>query len=284
MLPLLRVLRPHQWIKNSFVLAGLTFARQWQNMPLLKAAILITICFCLLSSAIYIFNDLCDRTMDAQHPWKKHRPLAAGTVNTTTAYFLAILLSIISLIGGFSISLTAGFILLTYAVLNILYSLGLKNIIFCDVFIIAIGFLLRVLAGTSGIGIPPSNWLLLCTLALTLFLGFIKRHTEQKFLDIAPHYRPTNVQNYSCSLLNTLISITGLMAILSYTLYSIALTGYKLIITVPLVMYGILRYAYLARSNSHSYYGVDLAYDLLRDWQLLIVILLWISTVFYMLK
>lgn len=283
LLPLFRLLRPHQWIKNSFVLAGLIFARQWHNIPLLKNAVFIAICFCLLSSAIYIFNDLCDRTIDAQHPLKKHRPLAAGTVNTYTAYFLAALLCVVSVIGSFSISLTSGVIFLTYAALNVLYSLGLKNVFFCDILIIAIGFILRVLAGTSGIGIPPSDWLLICTLALTLFLGSIKRLTEQKVLEITPHHRP-NVQNYSCSLLNILISITGLMAILSYTFYSIALIGYKLIITVPLVMYGILRYAYLSHSNAQNYYGMDLAYDLLRDWQLLAVILLWISTVFYILK
>ena len=175
---LLRLMRPYQWIKNAFVFTGLLFGHAWHDPALAARVVVAFAAFCLVSSAIYAFNDIVDLEQDKQHPKKSRRPLASGMVSVSAASALAALLAASGLLLAYAASPRVLVILLIYALMNIAYTLRLKHVVILDVFIIATGFMLRILAGTLGIGIPPSQWLLLCGLMVTLFLGFTKRRAE----------------------------------------------------------------------------------------------------------
>jgi 4-hydroxybenzoate polyprenyltransferase len=201
MLALFKLMRPHQWLKNGFVFVGLLFGHAWSDPVKLGQALAAFAAFCLLASAVYVMNDLIDREQDRLHPKKKSRPLAAGTVSVASALALAA----VCLLGGGLIAWawagSAPWIFLAYVALNVAYSFGLKHVVILDVFIIASGFMLRLLAGTLGLGIAPSQWLLLCGLMLTLFLGFAKRRAELNALltDSAGHRACWNTTRRPCS-------------------------------------------------------------------------------------
>lgn len=284
LIPFFKLLRPHQWLKNGFVFVGIVFAHQWQNMVLLKQVSLIAMAFCLLSSSLYIVNDICDIAADKQHPVKKHRPLAAGTIGLLTAISLAVVLAITSFLLAWQLNKFVLMILFSYASLILAYSFWLKKQIILDVFVIAIGFLLRILSGTLGIGIPPSGWLLSCSFMLTLFLGFCKRRSEQQLSAHLPQDNSAIVfQGYKPALLDKFLSITATSALLGYTFYCLQQDTlyfskqHYFIYTVPLVIYGIFRYLYLLENKIHS--GLDMAADLLKDFQLLAVVIIWISSI-----
>jgi 4-hydroxybenzoate polyprenyltransferase len=175
---LLRLMRPHQWVKNTFVFTGLLFGHAWHDTHLVVQVVIAFIAFCLVSSAIYTFNDIIDLEQDRNHPKKRSRPLATGSVSISAAFALAVILGLLGFVLAYAVSPTVFIILCGYALMNIAYSLWLKHVVILDVFIIATGFMLRILAGTLGVGIPPSQWLLLCGLMVTLFLGFTKRRAE----------------------------------------------------------------------------------------------------------
>ena len=280
---LLRLMRPHQWVKNSFVLTGLLFGHAWHDPVFVTHAIIAFAAFCLVSSTVYVINDIVDIEQDRHHPTKCKRPLPCGKLTISTAAIFAVLLGI----SGFTLasyaSTTVVTILLIYVVMNLAYSLKLKHIVILDVFIIATGFMLRILAGTLGLGIPPSQWLLLCGLMVTLFLGFSKRRAEIIALsdDKSTHRRV--LEQYSPLLLDKMIVVTAAGFIMSYSLYTmnpdtIRIHGTaNLIYTVPFVIYGIFRYIYLLHHQSS---GGDPSKDLVRDPHLLIVLSGWlISTI-----
>lgn len=279
LLDLIRLMRPYQWVKNAFVFTGLLFGHAWRDADLVISAVAVFAAFCLLSSAIYILNDIVDVAQDKQHPKKRKRPLAAGLVSVPAALTLAALLGVIGLGLAYSVSPTVLIILLGYALMNIAYSLRLKHVVILDVFIIATGFMLRILAGTLGIGIPPSQWLLLCGLMVTLFLGFTKRRAEIIALseDKASHRKV--LEHYSPVLLDKMIGVTAAGLIMSYSLYTMNADTMRihgtanLIYTVPFVMYGIFRYIYLLHHQSR---GGDPSYDLVRDPHLFIVVGAWL--------
>lgn len=279
---LTRLLRPHQWLKNGFVFVGLLFGHAWNDPVRLEQALAAFGAFCLLASAVYAMNDLVDREQDRRHPTKKDRPLAAGVVSPAAAMILA---ATCLLVGGGIAWLWAGsapWIFVAYVALNILYSLGLKHVVILDVFIIASGFMLRILAGTLGIGIAPSQWLLLCGLMLTLFLGFAKRRAEVNALpeNRASHRRV--LQQYTAPMLDQFIAITAAGTVISYALYTVsaetvALHGTRgLIATVPFVLYGVLRY--LWRLHRHGG-GGDASQDWLNDPHLLAATVAWLLLV-----
>jgi len=174
---LIRLLRPHQYIKNGFVLLGLLFATQRDAATAAHAA-LAFLAFCAMASAVYVLNDLLDVEADRQHPQKCRRPIASGEIKAPLAWCACVLLAGAALALGAAVGLAVPLLLLTYLALNLAYSLYLKHVVILDVFVISAGFMLRILAGTVGIGIVPSQWLLLCGLMVTLFLGFAKRHAE----------------------------------------------------------------------------------------------------------
>ncbi len=278
---LLRLMRPYQWVKNLFVFTGLLFGHAWHDPHLVIQAVVAFGSFCLVSSSIYIINDIVDIEQDRLHPKKMRRPLASGSVTVTAAALLAALLAMSGLVLAYAATPAVLVILLLYALMNIAYTLRLKHVVILDVFIIATGFMLRILAGTLGIGIPPSQWLLLCGLMVTLFLGFTKRRAEIFALneDKANHRKV--LEHYSPVLLDKMIGITASGLIMSYSLYTMNADTIRihgtanLIYTVPFVMYGVFRYIYLLH---HQRRGGDPSHDLVRDPHLFIVVGAWLVT------
>jgi 4-hydroxybenzoate polyprenyltransferase len=286
---LLKLLRPYQWVKNGFVFVGLLFSAVSSDPGLRGSVLLAALGFCLLSSCVYILNDILDREADRAHPVKRKRPLASGTVGTNQAYALAFVCGTAGLALGAMASAVVVAILIAYLVLNLAYSAGLKNIVILDVFIIAAGFMLRIFAGTWGVNIAPSHWLLLCGLLLTIFLGFAKRRAELMTSDgdgsNGVSQRPV-LYDYSPVLLDTLMAISAAGAIVSYSLYTVSPDTIalhqtdKLIYTLPFVLYGIFRYVFLL----HRRGGEDLTSTLLTDAHLLVAVALWLAVTVWLIR
>ncbi|MES2911994.1 MAG: decaprenyl-phosphate phosphoribosyltransferase [Pseudomonadota bacterium] len=259
---LIRLMRPHQWLKNVFVLAGLVFSQTWQYPDVLSRVLTAFVAFCCVSSMVYILNDLHDRAADAQHPTKKNRPLASGAVPVPLALALALVL----LATGVWLAWDKRamlFLLGCYVLLNMAYSWRLKRVPVVDVSIIATGFMLRLLAGTWAVGIPPSRWLLLTGIFVALFLGFSKRKAES--FHAGPSQRSV-LASYPPALLDTFMAVTMTATLTTYSLYATSPEaqlqhGERLLYTVPAVIFGMLRYAY----QVHQGRGEDVARDLLRD-------------------
>jgi 4-hydroxybenzoate polyprenyltransferase len=284
MLNVIKLLRPHQYIKNGFVLLGVVFSHKWDGSTLTLAG-LAFVAFCAMASAVYVLNDILDVEADRQHPKKRHRPIASSAVAVSIAWVLFGALVLVSLLVGFSVGQLVPALLCTYLVLNVAYSHRLKHVVILDVFVISAGFMLRILAGTLGLGIAPTHWLLLCGLMLTLFLGFAKRRAELLMLESAGDRSRASTRrvldDYSPAMLEQYISVTAACTILSYGLYTVnestmAIHGStNLIYTVPFVVYGIFRYLFLLHHRSQ---GNDTARDLLTDRHLLLTVLGWIVT------
>lgn len=280
--PYLKLLRPYQWVKSGFVFVGLLFGHAWQQPLLVQRVVLAAAAFALAASAVYVLNDLADREGDRQHPQKRSRPLASGAVSVTAALLLAgaCLLGALLLAGAVSMAVLS--IVIGYALLNVAYSMGLKHVVLLDVFIIAAGFMLRILAGTLGVGIAPSHWLLLCGLLLTLFLGFAKRRAELNALAGRGGSHRKVLDDYDPELLDLLVGICAAGAIVSYSLYTVsaetvAMHGTaSLIYSVPFVIYGVFRYLFLLHRRSG---GGDPSAALLQDAHLLIAFAGWLLTV-----
>jgi len=284
---LVRLMRPHQWIKNGFVFLGVVFGHGWEDPELVPAVIALFAAFCLCSSAVYIVNDIADRDADRMHPAKRFRPIARGEVGLAPALSLCVVLALAGFALAATVSLPALLIVAAYVALNLAYSAGLKHVAILDVFMIAGGFMLRILAGTVGIGIPPSKWLLLCGLMLTLFLGFGKRRAELLAASGNGNSeggsgQRASLDGYSRPLLDLLITVSVAGSAIGYALYTvdaatIALHGTdKLIFTLPFVLYGLFRYLQVMYSKGG---GGDPAWELLHDPHLLITSGGWLGAV-----
>ncbi|MDA0189210.1 MAG: decaprenyl-phosphate phosphoribosyltransferase [Proteobacteria bacterium] len=284
--PYLKLLRPHQWVKSGFVLVGLLFGHAWQDAQLVRQVLLAVAAFSLAASAIYVVNDLADRAQDRLHPEKRHRPLASGAVNVLQALLLAGACLFAALMLAHAASPAVLAIVVGYLLLNVGYTLGLKHVVLLDVFIISAGFMLRILAGTLGVGIVPSHWLLLCGLMITLFLGFAKRHAEIAAMAGRGGSHRQVLDDYDAALLDKLIGISAAGAIINYSLYTVspetvAMHGTThLIYTVPFVVYGIFRYLFLLHRRGG---GGDPAAALLRDPHLIVASAGWLATVLWLL-
>ena len=282
---LLRLMRAYQWVKNTFVFIGLLFGHAWHDTHLVGQVVIAFMAFCFVSSAIYTLNDIVDLEQDKHHPKKCRRPLPAGTVSVFSASILAALLGLLGLGLAYAVSSTALIILAGYALMNIAYSYRLKHVVILDVFIIATGFMLRILVGTLGVGILPSQWLLLCGLMVTLFLGFAKRRAEIIALNEDRSAHRKVLEHYSPVLLDKLIVIAAAGLIMSYSLYTMNPDTIRihntpnLIYTVPFVLYGVFRYIYLLHHQSQ---GGDPSHDLVRDPHLLIATSLWLATTIWL--
>jgi HAD superfamily hydrolase (TIGR01490 family) len=275
---LVRLMRPHQWLKNAFVFVGVIFGHAWFALDKLAHATLAAAAFALAASCIYIINDYADRERDRLHPKKRQRPLASGRVTPRAAFTLALVLALAAAgLAGAAGKLVVG-IVAAYAIMNLAYSFSLKGVVILDVFIIAAGFILRILAGTLGIGITPSQWLIVCSLFLTLFLGFSKRRAELLSIgaEFITHRRV--LLNYNANLLDKLIAICAGGALMCYALYTTSpLTAAihhtdNLVYTLPLVTYGFFRYLYLLHAKQA---GTDTSVDLARDPHLIVTLLAW---------
>lgn len=278
---LFRLMRPQQWVKNLFVFTGLLFSHAWGDGALVVKVLAAAAGFSLIASAIYIINDLADREADRRHPVKRNRPLASGAVSARAALVLAALLAVGGAVLGALASITVLWLLAAYAVINLGYSAGLKQVVILDVFIIAAGFMLRILAGTAGVGIPPSQWLLLTGLLITLFLGFAKRRAEWQAAGEEGVSQRKVLEHYGPELLDHMITVAAAGVVMSYSLYTMSADTVarhgtpNLIYTVPFVLYGIFRYIYLLH---HRQRGEDPAAELLLDPHLAITFLAWLVT------
>ncbi|KLU66070.1 decaprenyl-phosphate phosphoribosyltransferase [Desulfosporosinus acididurans] len=278
----LRLLRPHQWIKNSFVLLGIMFSKQWDQATLFLACVTFG-AFCSIASSIYVFNDLLDIEADRQHPTKKARPLASGLISPRSGWMITGGLVLIAL----SLAAVSGqwvvLFIVIYAALNIAYTLRLKQVAVLDVFIISMGFMLRILAGTIGLGIAPSSWLLICGFMLSLFLGFAKRRAEFFTLEnngVSETKNQTRqvLRDYSPMMIDQFMAVSAACTILCYGLYTVnseTVARYgttALIYTLPFVVYGVFRYIFLLHRRGK---GNDTALDLYSDPHLLVTVLIW---------
>jgi 4-hydroxybenzoate polyprenyltransferase len=276
---LLKLMRPRQWVKTCFVFMGILFANAWHDRQMVKHVLMAALAFSLVASGVYIVNDLLDREQDANHPHKRQRPLAARTISLGLAVSLTVFLWIVGLVLGYLVSLPVLLILTAYILINFGYSLGLKHIVLLDVFFLASGFMLRILAGTTGVGIAPSPWLLLCGLMVALFLGFAKRRAELYAAIEGSTGDRKVLANYQPVFLDKLIVITSTCVILTYSLYTMSESTIKvhhtesLIYTVPFVMYAIFRYIYSLHNQTM---GSDPALEIFRDYHILASIVGWL--------
>ncbi len=244
-------MRPKQWSKNMLVFAGLLFSRDIFILSKLTHALAAFLLFCLVSSATYLINDVVDRKKDALHPKKKNRPIAAGKLAPATALFFATFFVGISLVAAFRLDVYFGLILSTYFIFTLAYSFHLKNVIILDVLIIASGFVFRAVGGTFAIQENVSSWLIICTIFFALFMALGKRRAEIISLgDEAGDVRAT-LAHYDQTYLDHLITISTAACLMSYALYTLDTEVVEkfdtrmLVLTIPLVIFGLFRYLYL---------------------------------------
>ncbi len=278
-LDLIKLLRPHQWTKNLFCFAGVIFGGRLFQPHAIALAVITVIIFSAMASAVYIFNDIQDFEQDRRHPKKRFRPIASGKIRIKIAFFIALFLATISLVGAYHLGLPTFTCILLYAINNIVYSLTLKNILLFDVGSIAFGFVLRLLAGIYALGDIPTAWITLCTFSLTLFLGFAKRRTELLALLSHPMHQQlrdyqensSNLQQtshryylklfyqrghvnkqrpvlsqYTLPFLDSLLNSTATLTLMCYALFTTASDkNPSLVITVPIVYYAVMHYKWM---------------------------------------
>jgi 4-hydroxybenzoate polyprenyltransferase len=278
----LELARPRHWVKNGFVLAGLLFGHAWGDPHYIAAALAATVAFCFASSAVYAFNDARDAVPDREHPVKRMRPVARGAITPRAAQGIAALLAAGALGIALAADVRVAALAAAYVALNAAYSLGLKHVPVLDVFSIAAGFMLRLLAGTWGIGIEPSRWLLACGFLLTLFLGFAKRRAElDRLADDAGQHRAV-LDDYTLVFLDRAVFACALGMVITYALYTVAETTVtlhgteRLIWSLPWVLLGTFRYLFRLHYRGG---GGDPAQELLRDPLLAAAALGWVATV-----
>jgi 4-hydroxybenzoate polyprenyltransferase len=290
--PLVRALRPQEWIKNLLVFAGVLFSGRLDQSGALGDALITFAAFCAISSAGYLFNDIRDREHDRRHPDKRNRPIASGAVAPSTAGGVAVALVAIGLGLGFAVDSEVAALVAAYGVITAAYSLLLKRLVILDVMTIASLFILRVVAGAVAVGANASEFLLICTGMLALFLGFTKRRQEAMLEETATGdpagpgreaeepaglgSRPV-LEHYSLPFLDQMIAMVTASAILSYVIYAVdsPRVGSEMLATAPSVLYGIFRYLYLIydRRDTRSTAAI-----LTEDPGMLFAALSWVGT------
>ncbi len=280
---LIRLLRPLQWLKNGFVFTPLIFSKHLFEKEYNNKAIIAFIAFCLVSSAVYIINDIVDKEADKIHPEKKKRPLASSEISIVTAIGVSVILFSSSLFISQQLPLLFSGIILTYAVLQIMYSFVLKHVVILDVFIVAFGFMLRVISGAVAIDVVISNWIIITTLFVSLFLAVSKRRSELAMIQQASIETKRKVlEQYSVQFLDYILIITATGIAISYSLYTMAdrtITAFgteHLIFTIVFVLFGIFRYLHLVINKGQ---GENPAAMLINDAPLGINLFLWTLSV-----
>ncbi|MDP2274521.1 MAG: decaprenyl-phosphate phosphoribosyltransferase [Archangium sp.] len=250
-----RALRPKQWTKNAALLVPLLFAKGIFEKGLAVRAVLAVGIFSLLASGVYVLNDWFDREKDRLHPKKRLRPIAAGHLSVGAAIGLVAVCWGIAGVGAWWLSPSFFAVLVSYLVLQALYTSVLKQMVLLDIMAIAMGFILRVVAGAEAIDVVVSNWLFLCTLLGALFLGFAKRRAELSSLEDNATAHRASLADYTVPLLDQMMSICAASIILAYGLYTVSketvdhVGSDRLKFTVPLVVYGVFRYLFLVHKR-----------------------------------
>ncbi|MSQ14512.1 MAG: decaprenyl-phosphate phosphoribosyltransferase [Dehalococcoidia bacterium] len=283
---LFKSLRPRQWSKNALVFMALLFSANqywnaadlqevWQRFALAGTAFLV---LCALSSGEYILNDLLDIQKDREHPTKRNRPLASGALAPKYAVIASVLLIGVGVGTSFVVNLYFGMVAAGYAALVISYSVYIKHIVILDTFAIAAGFVLRAMAGAVVISVPISPWLYLCTGLGALFLGISKRRHELLLLEGNASRHRTVLAEYTTEFLDSMSNVVASSLVVAYSLYTFTSPGlpsnHVMMLTIPFVLYGVLRYQYLVHIRNQGGSPEDV---LLTDKPLIIDILLWLS-------
>jgi len=278
MIDLIRALRPYQWTKNILVFAALVFAQDLGDPTMVLLAVGAFVVFCAASSSVYLLNDIADRDRDRLHPSKRERPIAAGRVSVGSAAGMAVVLAAAGLAGAWAINARLAGVIGGYLLLQLAYNLGLKHIPIVDALCVAIGFLLRAVAGAYAIDEPMSKWLLLCTAFVAVFISFAKRRHEFSTLtaDAAGHRE--SLRGYTVATLDQFLAITAGGTLLTYALYTAdqetvdKFGDPRLLLTLPLVMYGLFHYLALVQRDEAI---GDPSAALVRDKPLLITAVLY---------
>ena len=274
-------MRPRQWTKNTFVFAALILTGKLSQVDAALAATAAFLLFCLVSSAVYLLNDLADVHQDRLHPEKRFRPLASGELGPRGALAAAVVLGTIGVAGGFAVNDLLGFVIVAYLVLQLAYTFALKRMVIIEVLAIAGGFVLRVLAGGAAIASPISPYLYLSVIFLALFQGFSKRRHELHVLAEAAGNHRRSLDEYTIDLLDDLIVVAAAATIVTYSLYAIeapaparppGITANVLLLTIPFVLYAVFRYLYLVRVEGEGGTPEDI---LLTDAPLLLDVIAW---------
>jgi 4-hydroxybenzoate polyprenyltransferase len=279
---LLATMRPAQWIKNLILFAGVVFAQELDEAGSVAVAVAAFCVFCAIASAIYIVNDVADSEQDSRHPLKRHRPLASGALQRGNALGAALALGVAGLVAAFWLRPTFGLVALSYVIISLAYSFALKRVVILEAFCVASGFVLRALGGAVVIHVPISEWLLVCTILLALFLALSKRRHELILLgenasahrDILAHYTPR--------LLDQMIAVVTSSTVMAYCLYTMwpetveKFGTTRLMYTIPFVLFGIFRYLYLVHRRDAGGRPERL---LLTDMPLLLDVLCWMAAV-----
>lgn len=285
-LNLLKAMRPKQWIKNLLLFAGVLFSEHLAHINILLNAVYGFIIFCLLSGAVYIINDIRDIESDRLHPRKKRRPIASGDLPINVALTFAIIITIISVAASFYINIYFGISSSVYFLMILFYSLFLKHFVIIDIMILALGFVVRAVAGIQAIRVADANvqmtpWFIICTMFLALFIGICKRRHEIVLLsNNASNHRPV-LEEYSTALLDQMVAVSTSVTVISYAMWSTLseISGkYKgwLVYTIPFVLYGIFRYLYITYKKEE---GGAPEEALLKDKLLMGNIFLWLVSV-----
>lgn len=271
----IRLLRPAQWLKNLMLLFPPFLGGTIFQEGLFTSILIPFASFCIASSATYIINDVADCKLDMEHPIKKYRPLPSGEVVIGHALLISGLLLLAAFNLASTVSVKFQILLLGYLGISVFYSLYLKNYPLIDLFCIAFGFILRLLAGGVAFGVAISEWLFLTVFLLALFLSTGKRYSEKKSLGIQAGQHRKALTAYPAGFLDGLLFMTGSAVLVTYTIYVISRHSTLLLYSVPLCCFGLLRYILRVQSGK----GGDPTESLMRDLQLLIVGIAWVALV-----
>ena len=275
---LVRSLRPSQWTKNLIIFAGLIFGQRLLDPASVVTSICAFLIFCALSSVVYLINDVADRDADRQHPLKRKRPIASGALPVSVAIGAAIVLAAGALVAAYALRLSFGIVATAYLTLLAFYSGPLKHMVIIDVLTIAIGFVLRAVAGAVVIDVEIGHWLLIATVLLALFLALSKRRHELVLLAEGATSHRRILQEYSPYLLDQMISVVTASTLVAYAIATVSpetiqtFGTNKLGLTLPFPLYGIFRYLYLVHQKEGGGSPSDL---LLNDRPLLACVALW---------
>jgi 4-hydroxybenzoate polyprenyltransferase len=276
LLDLIVTARPRQWIKNGFVFAALVFASKLGDLSLVARVAAAFVLFCTLSSTVYFLNDAGDVEADRQHPLKANRPIAAGRISVRLAVGVAAGGALLALALSFLLDWRFGLVAAAFVVLNAAYTFWLKHLVLIDVFAIAGGFLLRAAGGAEVIHVSISPWLYLCTILISLFLGFGKRRHELLLLEESARVHRRNLGEYTGPLLDDLITIVAGATIIAYSLYTFFASAvphnHAMMVTIPFVLYGVFRYLLLIHRTDFAGAPEEAVW---KDTPLLVDLALW---------